>query len=229
MNGLANQAEIDRVQQDFKQKYPNIEAFYIYADLTKPIDCKNIVEKTLAKFGRVDVVVNNAGIQHIDEVKNFPEHKWEEVIALNLSSAFYVTKYALPSMLQNGWGRIINVSSVHGLVASANKSAYVAAKHGIVGFTKAVALEYAQKGITSNAICPGWVFTPLIERQIKIIAEREKTTFEEAYHKLVSEKQPSGKASTAEDLGELAGFLVSDHARQVNGAAYTMDGGWTAQ
>lgn len=140
LNGLATQVEIDKVQTDFKTKYPKIEAFYIYTDLTKPVDCKNLVVQTLAKFGRVDVVVNNAGIQHIDEVQNFPEHKWEEVIALNLSSAFYVTKYALPSMIESGWGRIINISSVHGLVASVNKSAYVAAKHGIVGFTKAVAL-----------------------------------------------------------------------------------------
>lgn len=164
--------------------------------MTKPVDCKNFVQQTLTKFGRVDVVVNNAGIQHIDECKNFPEHKWEEVIALNLSSAFYVTKYALPSMIESGWGRIINISSVHGLVASVNKSAYVSAKHGIVGFTKAVALEYARKGITSNAICPGWVFTPLIEKQIKIISERDKISFDDAYVKLVSEKQPSGQAST---------------------------------
>ncbi len=132
-------------------------------------------------------------------------------------------------MIESGWGRIINISSVHGLVASVNKSAYVSAKHGIVGFTKAVALEYAKKGITCNAICPGWVFTPLIQKQINIIAEREKISFDEAYVKLVSEKQPSGKASTAEDLGELACFLVSENAKQVNGAAWTMDGGWTAQ
>jgi 3-hydroxybutyrate dehydrogenase len=183
----------------------------------------------LKKFGRVDVVVNNAGIQHIDEVKNFPEKKWEEVISLNLSSAFYITKYALPSMLELGWGRIINIASVHGLVASVNKAAYVAAKHGLVGFTKAVALEYAKKGITCNAICPGWVFTPLIERQIKIIAEREKISFDEAYVKLVAEKQPSGKASTPENIGELTAFLISENATQVNGAAWTMDGGWTSQ
>ena len=132
-------------------------------------------------------------------------------------------------MLQNGWGRIINISSVHGLVASANKSAYVAAKHGLVGFSKAVALEYAKKGITSNAICPGWVFTPLIEKQIKIIMQRDNLTFEQASDKLVAEKQPSGKFSSTEDLGELVGFLVSDNARQVNGASWAMDGGWTAQ
>ena len=171
----------------------------------------------------------NQGIQHIDECQNFPDEKWQEVININLSSCFYLTKYCLPSMLKNGWGRIINISSVHGLVASANKSAYIAAKHGLVGFTKAIALEYAKKGITSNAICPGWVFTPLIEKQIKIIAERDKLSFEKASEKLVAEKQPSGKFSKPEDLGELAGFLVSENARQVNGAAWTMDGGWTSQ
>lgn len=229
LNGLAPQSDIDKTVADFKAKYPKVEAKFIYADLTKAVDCKNLVDQTLIHFGRIDVVVNNAGIQHIDECKNFPEHKWEEVIALNLSSAFYVTKYSLPSMLKNGWGRIINISSVHGLVASVNKSAYVAAKHGIVGFTKAVALEYAKHGITSNAVCPGWVFTPLIERQIKIISEREKISFEQASDKLVAEKQPSGKFSSTEDLGEVVGFLVGDNAKQVNGASWTMDGGWTAQ
>lgn len=132
-------------------------------------------------------------------------------------------------MLKNGWGRIINISSVHGIVASANKSAYIAAKHGLVGFSKAIALEYAKKGITSNAICPGWVFTPLIEKQIKIIMERDKLSFDEASNKLVAEKQPSGKFSSPEDLGELAAFLCTDNAKQVNGSAWTMDGGWTAQ
>lgn len=168
-------------------------------------------------------------MQYIEECANFPDEKWQEVINLNLSSCFYLTKYSLPSMIKNGWGRIINISSVHGLVASANKSAYVSAKHGLVGFSKAVALEYAKKGITSNAVCPGWVFTPLIEKQIKIIAERDKISFEQASEKLVAEKQPSGKFSNPEDLGELIGFLVSDNAKQVNGASWTMDGGWTAQ
>lgn len=140
-----------------------------------------------------------------------------------------MAKYSLPSMVKNGWGRIINISSVHGLVASMNKSAYVSAKHGVVGFSKAIALEYAKKGITSNAVCPGWVFTPLIEKQIKIISERDNISFQEASDRLVLEKQPSGQFSLPEDLGEVVGFLVSDHARQVNGATWTMDGGWTAQ
>ena len=167
-------------------------------------------------------------MQHIDEVTNFPEAKWEQVIALNLSSAFYLTKYALPFMQKSGWGRIVNIASVHGLVASVNKSAYVAAKHGIVGFTKAIALENAKKGVTVNAICPGFVLTPLIERQIQIIAKRDNIPVEQASRRLVEEKQPSGAFSSTKDIGELVGFLVSENARQVNGAAWAIDGGWTA-
>jgi 3-hydroxybutyrate dehydrogenase len=170
LNGFASEQEIKNTVNDFQTKYPNTTPFYIFADLTKPADCKKIVEETLKKFGRIDVLVNNAGMQHIDECVNFPEAKWEQVISLNLSAAFYLSKYSLPYMQKSGWGRIINIASVHGLVASVNKSAYVAAKHGIVGFTKAIALENAKKGITVNAICPGFVLTPLIEKQIEIIA-----------------------------------------------------------
>lgn len=170
---------------DFTKKYPKVEAFFIFADLTKPADCKKIVEETLKHFGRVDVLVNNAGMQHIDECVNFPEAKWEQVLSLNLSSAFYLSKYSLPFMQKSGWGRIINIASVHGLVASVNKSAYVAAKHGIVGFTKAIALENAKKGITVNAICPGFVLTPLIEKQIEIIAKRDNIPVEQASRRLV--------------------------------------------
>lgn len=173
LNGFASEEEIKKISESFKKAYPNVEAFYIYADLTKPADCKSIVEQTIKHFGRIDVLVNNAGMQHIDECINFPEAKWEQVIALNLSSAFYLSKYSLPHMQKSGWGRIVNIASVHGLVASVNKSAYVAAKHGIVGFSKALALENAKKGITVNAICPGFVLTPLIEKQIEIIAKRD--------------------------------------------------------
>lgn len=168
-------------------------------------------------------------MQFISSIADFPDNKWEEIMSLNLSSAFYLTKECLPHMLKNQWGRIINISSVHGLVASVNKSAYVSAKHGIVGFTKATALEYAKYGITSNAICPGWVLTPLIEKQIEIIAKRDNLDTETASRKLVEEKQPSGKFSTVDDVGELAAFLVSDNSKQVNGAAWTMDGAWTVQ
>jgi 3-hydroxybutyrate dehydrogenase len=229
LNGFASDDEIKRTIADFNSKYPNTEPVFIYADLTKREDCKKIVEETLKRFQRIDVLVNNAGMQHIDEAINFPDEKWETVLALNLSSAFYLSKYALPGMQKAGWGRIINIASVHGLVASVNKSAYVAAKHGIVGLTKALALENAKKGITVNAICPGWVFTPLIKKQIDIIAEREKISFEAASQKLVSEKQPSGEFSHPEDIGEIVAFLVTENAKQVNGASWTIDGGWTAQ
>lgn len=228
LNGFASDEEIKATVGDFNKKYPNAEAKFIFADLTKPADCKNIVAETIKHFGRVDVLVNNAGMQHIDECVNFPDAKWEQVISLNLSSAFYLTKSVLPSMQQSGWGRIINIASVHGLVASVNKSAYVAAKHGIVGFTKAVALENAKKGVTVNAICPGFVLTPLIEKQIEIIAARDNIPKEVASRRLVEEKQPSGQFSSTNDIGELVGFLVSENARQVNGAAWTIDGGWTA-
>jgi 3-hydroxybutyrate dehydrogenase len=167
-------------------------------------------------------------MQHIDSVENFPEAKWEQVLSLNLSSAFYLTKYSLPYMQKAGWGRIINIASVHGLVASVNKSAYVAAKHGIVGFTKAAALENAKKGITVNAICPGFVLTPLIEKQIEIIAKRDNIPIEQASRRLVEEKQPSGAFSAPQDIGEMVAFLVSDNSKQVNGAAWTIDGCWTA-
>ena len=196
LNGFASDEEIKKTTQDFQTKYPSIEPYYIFADLTKPDHCKKIVDETFKKFGRVDVLVNNAGIQHIDECVNFPEAKWEQVISLNLSSAFYLSKYCLPYMQKVGWGRIINIASVHGLVASVNKSAYVAAKHGIIGFTRAIALENAKKGVTVNAICPGFVLTPLIEKQIEIIAEREKISRDVAANKLVSDKQPSGQFSS---------------------------------
>jgi 3-hydroxybutyrate dehydrogenase len=201
----------------------------VFADLTKPADCRGLVEKSIAHFGQVDILVNNAGMQHISKVEDFPEDVWEKVISLNLSSAFYTSRYALPGMKQRNWGRIINIASVHGLVASVNKSAYVAAKHGIVGFTKAAALENAKAGVTVNAICPGFILTPLIQKQIDIIAEQKKVSNEEASSILVSDKQPSGTFGTPEDIGALATFLCTHNARQITGASYTVDGGWTAQ
>lgn len=174
-------------------------------------------------------MVNNAGIQHISKVEEFPDEMWEKVIGLNLSSNFYTTKAVVPQMKQRKWGRIINIASVHGLVASVNKSAYVAAKHGLVGFTKAVALETAGSGITCNVICPGWVLTPLIQKQIDIIKERDGITNDQATHKLVSEKQPSGTFSFPEDIGGAATYLCTNFANQMTGASYTCDGGWTAQ
>ena len=160
LNGFAPEAEIKKLEQELTTNGQT--AKFIHADLMKPADTKSFIEQSIKHFGNVDILVNNAGIQHIDKVEEFPEEKWEQVIALNLSSNYYTTKYAISQMKERGWGRIINIASVHGLVASVNKSAYIAAKHGVVGFTKATALENAKTGVTINAICPGWVLTPLI-------------------------------------------------------------------
>jgi len=177
----------------------------------------------------VDVLVNNAGIQHVAPVESFPVDRWDAVIALNLSAAFHATRCALPAMKARGWGRIINIASAHGLVASVEKAAYVAAKHGIVGLTKVVALETARTQVTCNAICPGWVLTPLVQKQIEARAAQQGIPVDQAKLALVSEKQPSGEFVTPEQLGELAVFLCSDAAQQVRGVAWAMDGGWTAQ
>jgi 3-hydroxybutyrate dehydrogenase len=180
-------------------------------------------------FGGIDILVNNAGIQHVASVEDFPPEQWDAVLAVNLSSAFHTTRLALPHMKKSNWGRILNVASVHGLVASADKAAYVAAKHGLVGLTKVVALETARTNVTCNAICPGWVRTPLVEKQIEARAQRDGATLSEAREALVGEKQPSGAFVTPEALAELALFLCSDAGSQVRGVAWNMDGGWVAQ
>ena len=181
------------------------------------------------RFGRVDVLVNNAGIQHVSALEDFPTQKWDDVIAINLTSAFHTTRLALPAMRQANWGRILNIASVHGLVGSANKSAYVAAKHGIVGLTKVTALETATTGVTCNAICPGWVLTPLVQQQVDAKALTLGVSIEEATRLLLSEKEPSMQFTTPEELGELALFLCSAAGNNVRGAAWNMDGGWAAQ
>ena len=181
-----------------------------------------------AQFGGVDIVINNAGIQHVAPVEHFAVEKWNDIIAINLSSVFHTSRLALPGMRARNWGRIINIASVHGLVASKDKSAYVAAKHGVIGLSKTLALETARTGVTCNAICPGWVVTPLVQQQIdKRIAEGSDP--EQAREQLLAEKQPSGEFVTPEQLGELALFLCSEGAAQVRGAAWNMDGGWVAQ
>ncbi|MBT8633589.1 3-hydroxybutyrate dehydrogenase [Polynucleobacter paneuropaeus] len=206
-----------------------VEVDYHGADMSKPAEIADLISQTEKRFGSLDILVNNAGIQHTATVEDFPAAQWDAIIAINLSSAFHTTHYALPGMKKRNWGRIINIASVHGLVGSAQKSAYVAAKHGIVGLTKVVALENAQTGITCNAICPGWVLTPLVQKQVDARAEREKITNEQAKHDLVAEKQPSGNFVTPEQLAALAVFLCSQDASEVRGAAWNMDGGWTAQ
>ena len=206
-----------------------VEVDYHGADMSKPAEIADLVSRTEKRFGSLDILVNNAGIQHTATVEDFPAAQWDAIIAINLSSAFHATHHALPGMKKRNWGRIINIASVHGLVGSAQKSAYVAAKHGIVGLTKVVALENAQTGITCNAICPGWVLTPLVQKQVDSRAEREKITNEQAKHDLVAEKQPSGNFVTPEQLAALAVFLCGQDASEVRGAAWNMDGGWTAQ
>ena len=206
-----------------------VKVGYHGADMSKPAAIAELFHYADAEFGGVDILVNNAGIQFVAKVEDFPIEKWDAIIAINLSSAFHTTRLAMPGMRAKNWGRVINIASAHGLVASAQKSAYVAAKHGIVGFTKAVALETATTGITSNAICPGWVLTPLVQKQIDDRAAREGISVEKAKTDLLGEKQPSLQFTTPEQLGELAVFLCSPAGDNVRGVAWAVDGGWTAQ
>ena len=206
-----------------------VRAEYHGADMSKPDQIEDMMKFAASRFGRVDILVNNAGIQHVAKVEDFPPERWDAIIAINLTSAFHTTRLAIPAMREANWGRIINVASAHGLVASAQKSAYVAAKHGIVGFTKSVALETATTGITSNAICPGWVLTQLVQKQIDDRAAREGISAMQAQNELLGEKQPSLQFTTVGQLGGLAVFLCSPAADQVRGVAWQMDGGWTAQ
>jgi 3-hydroxybutyrate dehydrogenase len=205
-----------------------VNAVHHPADMSKPSE----IEAMMAfaqQHGGVDILVNNAGIQHVALVEDFPVEKWDAIIAINLSSAFHTTRLAMPTMRQRNWGRVLNIASTHGLVASPQKSAYVTAKHGIVGFTKSVALETATTGITVNAICPGWVLTPLVQQQIDARALREGISVDKAKTDLLAEKQPSLQFTTPEELGGLAVFLCSHQANNVRGAAWNVDGGWVAQ
>jgi 3-hydroxybutyrate dehydrogenase len=206
-----------------------VEVDYHGADMSKPSEIEAMMHAAEKCFGAVDILVNNAGIQHVANVEDFPVDRWDAIIAINLSSAFHTTRMALPGMKQRNWGRIINLASVHGLVASAQKSAYVAAKHGIVGLTKVTALETAQTGVTCNAICPGWVLTPLVQKQVDARAEKDQVNNEEAKKRLLSEKQPSGEFVTPDQLAALAVFFCSPAATQIRGVAWNMDGGWVAQ
>jgi len=202
---------------------------YHGADMSQPQQIEDMMRYAEKEFGRVDILVNNAGIQHVARVENFSPERWDAVIAINLSSAFHASRLALPAMQAAGWGRIINVASVHGLVASAEKAAYVAAKHGIVGLTKVIALENATSGVTCNAICPGWVLTPLVQKQVDAKAAANGISNAEATKQLLGEKEPSMQFTTPEELGALAVFFCSNAANNVRGAAWNMDGGWAAQ
>ena len=206
-----------------------VKVAYHGADMSKPAEIEDLMQFAAAQFGQVDILVNNAGIQHVALVEDFPVEKWDAIIAINLTSAFHTTRLALPAMKKSNWGRVINIASAHGLVASASKSAYVASKHGIVGFTKSLALETARTGVTSNAICPGWVLTPLVQKQVDAKAAAHGLTNEEATKLLLGEKEPSMQFTTPDELGELAVFFCSTAANNVRGVAWNMDGGWAAQ
>jgi 3-hydroxybutyrate dehydrogenase len=227
LNGFGEPGAIEALRAGLAKEF-GVRVVFEAADLTRPAEIESLM-KRCESHGGVDVLVNNAGIQHVAPVESFPPERWDAVIALNLSAAFHTTRLALPAMRARGWGRIVNIASAHGLVASAEKSAYVAAKHGIVGLTKVVALETAKTGITCNAICPGWVLTPLVQKQIDARMAERGLSADTAREMLLGEKQPSGDFVTPEQLGELAVFLCSPAAQQVRGAAWAMDGGWTAQ
>ena len=228
LNGFGERALIDQLLAEFTSQH-KVKASYSPADMLKPAEIAAMVAKAATELGSVDVLVNNAGIQHVAPVDEFPLDRWDAVIAINLSAAFHAIRAALPGMKAKNWGRIINIASTHGLVASANKAAYVAAKHGILGLTKVVALETATTGVTCNAICPGWVLTPLVQKQIDDRAAKGGISAAQARRDLLAEKQPSLEFATPEQIGATALFLCSDAASQVRGIALPVDGGWTAQ
>ena len=224
LNGFGDaQGALDRVRA------LGAKASHHGADMSKPAEIEDMMRAAEREFGGVDILVNNAGIQHVATVEDFPVEKWDAILAINLSSAFHTMRLAIPAMRQKNWGRIVNIASTHGLVASAQKSAYVAAKHGLVGLTKAAALETATTGVTVNAICPGWVLTPLVQKQIDDRARAQGIPVEQAAAALLGDKQPSLQFTTPDQLGALAVFLCSDAAINVRGAAWNMDGGWVAQ
>ena len=228
LNGFGDPGHIDGLRREIAERH-GVLTHYSPADMSKPDEIAAMVDEAVGELGGLDVLVNNAGIQHTAPVQEFPPEKWDAIIAINLSAVFHATRAALPLMLERGWGRIVNIASAHGLVASAQKSAYVAAKHGVVGLTKVVALETATTGVTCNAICPGWVLTPLVQQQIDARAAREGIPVEQAKRDLLAEKQPSGAFTTPEQLAGLVLFLCSEAAEQIRGAALPVDGGWTAQ
>ena len=228
LNGFGDAKEIEQLQTDLAKEF-GVQVAYHNADMTKPAEIEAMIAFASDKFGGVDVLVNNAGIQFVANVEDFPTEKWDAIIAINLTSAFHTSRLVLPRMREQNWGRIINLASTHGLVASAGKSAYVAATHGLLGLTKANALETATTGVTVNAICPGFVLTPLVQKQVDDRAAKEGISNEQAKKALLADKQPSGEFVTPEELGALAVFLCSDAAKQVRGVAWNMDGGWVAQ
>lgn len=228
MHGLMSDEEGNKLAHKFSSQY-KINTIFDGTNLMDSTAINNFMGRAINVMGSIDILVNNAGIQHTESIDTFPENKWDAIIAINLTAAFHTIQKSLPTMKTNGWGRIINIASVHGLVASKYKAAYVAAKHGIVGLTKVVALECAEQGITANAICPGWVDTPLINHQISQLSTKNDVDFAQAKYDLVTAKQPLPEMMDARQIGEFILFLCSDSARSITGSALPMDGAWTAQ
>ena len=227
LNGFGKPEDIEAAQAGIVSEF-GVPVAYSGADMSKPDSIAGMFDTVLGQFGAVDVLVNNAGIQHVAPLQEFPVAKWDAILAINLSSAFHTTRLALPGMVDKGWGRIINIASAHGLVGSAFKSAYVAAKHGMLGLTKVTALETAEQGITCNAICPGYVYTPLVEAQIEGQAKAHGIPREEVIRNVLLAQQPNKRFATTDELGGIAVFLTSDAASSITGATIAADGGWTA-
>jgi len=228
LNGFGDGAQIEKLRAALATEH-KVTVVYSSADMSKPLEVAAMVDQVGRRFGSVDVLVNNAGIQHVAPLEEFPIEKWDQILAINLSAAFHAMRVALPGMKSRKWGRIINVASAHGLVASPFKSAYVAAKHGLVGLTKTVALETAGTGVTCNAICPGYVLTPLVEKQIEDQSKGRNISREAAINDVILERQPSKEFVKVDEISALAVFLAGDDAASITGAAYSIDGGWTAQ
>jgi 3-hydroxybutyrate dehydrogenase len=228
LNGFGDAAQIEALRLEIAALH-GVKVGYSSADISQPKQIEAMVAEAASTLGVVDILVNNAGVQFTANVEDFPNDRWDQIIAINMSGVFYGMKAAIPGMKAKGWGRIINIASAHGLVASAQKIAYVAAKHGVLGMTKVAAIELANAGVTVNAICPGWVLTPLVEKQLQDRATRDGTTIEYQTHAMVAEKQPMTNFTTPEQVGGLAVFLCSDAAATITGAPLSIDGGWVAQ
>ena len=228
LNGFGDAGQIEALRKEIETAH-QVSVSYNGADVSKADQVAAMVAQAEKEFGSVDILVNNAGIQFVAPIEEFPVEKWDAVIATNLSAAFHASRAAIPGMKKKGWGRIVNIASAHGLVASAGKTAYVAAKHGILGLTKAVALEVANDGITCNAICPGWVLTPLVEKQIKDNSAKQNVSEDAARTALLAEKQPMHAFTSPQQIGAMVVFLCGDNASTITGVPMSIDGGWTAQ
>ena len=228
LNGMGDKAAIDALVTEFPKMY-NVKTFYSAADMSKPAEIRQMIADAQSKLGSVDILVNNAGIQFTAPVEEFPEEKWDAILSINLSAAFHAIKAAMPLMRAQQFGRIVNIASAHGLVASEHKAAYVAAKHGIVGLTKVVALEAAAAGITCNAICPGWVHTPLVQKQIEDIAKEKNISVQQSTDELLGAKQPNKRFVKAENIAAMIVFLAGENGDAMTGEILSIDGGWTAQ